>query len=88
MAGRFDLPKHGTLRWEFRVDAYDLGFRLLRLQSGGLATDLVDAQRFDGGAAVAGEWRADAACQVVAEFGNTHCALSKTVRCRFRVEDW
>ncbi|KAK7248077.1 hypothetical protein SO694_00087164 [Aureococcus anophagefferens] len=87
VAGRFDLPKHGTLRWEFRVEAYDLGFRLLRLQSGGLATDLVDPQRFDGGATVAGEWRADAACQVVAEFGNTHCALSKTVRCRFRMED-
>jgi hypothetical protein len=86
----FHLPARGTLRWEFRVEAHDLGFRLRRRtmeQGGAVEADLVDAERFAAGAGVAGEWTADAACAVVAEFDNSYSVLrSKVVRYRFRVE--
>ena len=85
----FHLARGSTLRWAFRVEAYDLGFSLRRrgFMGGGVETDLVEAQRFGAVATFTGEWRADAACQVLAEFDNSYSVLrSKVVRYRFRVE--
>ena len=54
---------------------------------GAVEADLVDARRFAAGAGVAGEWTADAACQVVAEFDNSYSLLRpKAVRYRLRAD--
>ena len=86
----FQLRENSTLKWEFRVREYDLGFKLLRrtmAMGGAVEDDLVDAERFAAGVAVAGEWRADADCQVVAMFDNTYSMLrAKAVRYRFAAE--
>lgn len=87
----FSLRAGASLRWEFRVQANDLGFALRRraMQKGGaVEVDVVDAKRFPAGVAVAGDWTAIEACTVVAAFDNSYSFLTpKRVVAKFSVND-
>jgi len=56
---QFIVPKGSILQWQFRVEAFDIGFALrLRAQADGGASesDVFALQRYDSGVTVRGEW--------------------------------
>ena len=87
----FSLRAGASLRWEFRVQAHDLGFALRRraMQKGGsVEVDVVDSKRFPAGVAVAGDWTAIEPCTVIAAFDNAYSLLTpKRVVAKFSVND-